>query len=295
MGKQRGIALIQVIITTTIILLLTIFYLTVAKRQVASAESIQQRSEAYLSHYSAKNQLLFTLLTEDIQQIRDRGWNFHGVPFKVNQHTTVRLQDLNGLFSLASMTRGEDLQKLLQQFLQPSEATRITASVMDWIDKNDIRRGNGAEQSDYPAGVTVRNDIVQTFTELAFIKGMTLEAEQVLIDNTTFQPTPFFNPMTAPAKLLSALSGKSGVGAALHQIKGKDRTNIRAIESMTGLEQDESINYLIGPGFRITLDSQMEKGYFGKVIEYHVTPYWDHPLAILSQTPKRADTLVKTE
>ena len=96
------------------------------------------------------------------------------------------------------MTDASLLERLLQQYLENKQAATVANSVMDWIDSDSIRRANGAEQNDYPAGITVRNARIQSFTELVYINGMSVEAEQSLIASTTFQPTPFFNPMTAP-------------------------------------------------------------------------------------------------
>ena len=91
MRKQRGVALIQVIIITSIILLLTIFFLSVAKSQVARAAALQAKSLAYMAQYSGKNRVLFGLLTKDSMQLREQGWNFYGQAFSINEHTKVQL------------------------------------------------------------------------------------------------------------------------------------------------------------------------------------------------------------
>ncbi len=285
---QRGIALIQVIITTTIILLLTIFFLTLAKSQVNRAQSLQDKSTAYLNHYTAKNRLLFGLLTNNVEQLRKKGWNFHGQPFEIMPGTSVQLQDLAGLFSLTSMTQGTFLQKLLEEYIDKGEARTIAASVMDWVDSDNSSRSNGAEQADY-AGVTVRNGPIQTFTELAYVKGMTIEAEQVLMENATFQPTAYFNPMTAPERLLAAYVGDKGKAAAVTALKKQKNFNSRAVEDLTQVTHDEGVDYIIGPGFRLTFDSRIGEAYFGKVMEVQILPYRQYPVVLLNQTPKRQD------
>ncbi|MFT4925940.1 MAG: general secretion pathway protein K [Phenylobacterium sp.] len=287
MKKQRGIALIQVIITTSIILLLTIFFLSVAKSQVARAAALQAKSQAYLAQYSGKNRVLFGLLTKDIVQLRQQGWNFYGQPFAINESTTVALQDLNGLFSLITMTDGSVLERLLGQSIDDRQATTIANSVMDWVDKDTVRRANGAEQSHYPAQITVRNARIQTFTELLYINGMTVEAEQVLMANTTFQPTPFFNPMTAPQKVLAAYAQDKNKAAAVTALKRTTNFNRREVMVVSGLESDESIEYIIGPGFRMTLTAQVEDSYVGKMLEYQIFPYDNAPVEMLSNIPKQ--------
>jgi type II secretory pathway component PulK len=285
--QQGGIALIQVIITTTIILLLSIFYLTVAKSQVGRAKALQDKTEAYLTSYSGKNQVLFALLTDDFEDLRRQGWNFHGKPFLINGGTRVQLQDLNGLLSLTSMTQGDFLEKLLVMTINKAEARTITASLMDWIDTDSRPRGGGAEQNHYPAGLVVRNGPVQSFTELAYVNGMTLEAEQVLMENTTFQPTPFFNPMTAPEVLLAAFTGDRAKAAAVSALKLRTGFSQSAVIEASGMDQDEAIAYIIGPDFRMTLDTHVGDAYYGKIEEYRITPYRQYPVTSLSNVPRQ--------
>ena len=286
MRKQRGVALIQVIIITSIILLLTIFFLSVAKSQVARAAALQAKSLAYMAQYSGKNRVLFGLLTKDSMQLREQGWNFYGQAFSINEHTKVQLQDLNGLFSFITMTEATMLERLLQQYLENKQATTIANSVMDWIDSDSVRRANGAEQNDYPAGITVRNARIQTFTELVYINGMSVEAEQALIANTTFQPTPFFNPMTAPEPVLAIYTQDSNKASEVIALQQTINFNRKEVRDLSGLESDESIMYFIGPGYRITLTAQVENSYVGKIFEYGIFPYDIFPVESLSNTPK---------
>ena len=287
MRKQRGVALIQVIIITSIILLLTIFFLSVAKSQVARAAALQAKSLAYMAQYSGKNRVLFGLLTKDSMQLREQGWNFYGQAFSINEYTKVQLQDLNGLFSFITMTEATMLERLLQQYLENKQAATIANSVMDWIDSDSVRRANGAEQNDYPAGITVRNARIQTFTELVYINGMSVEAEQALIANTTFQPTPFFNPMTAPEPVLAIYTQDSNKASEVIALQQTINFNRKEVRDLSGLESDETIMYFIGPGYRITLTAQVENSYVGKIFEYGIFPYDIFPVESLSNIPKQ--------
>jgi len=287
MKKQGGIALIQVIITTSIILLLTMFFLTVAKSQISRAAALQAKSQAYLAQYTGKNRVLFGLLTKDIIELQKQGWNFDGQSFSVNDNTTVQLQDLNGLFSLITMTGSSVLERLLQQYIDDRQAATIASSVMDWIDSDSIRRTNGAEQNDYPEGIIVRNARIQTFTELLYINGMTLEVEHALIANTTFQPTPLFNPMTAPEPVLAAYAQDTNKAAAVTALKRTNNFNRNEVIQLSGLEPGEFFGYIIGPGYRITVTSQFGDSYAGRILEYEIRPYDDLPLGTLSNVPKQ--------
>lgn len=283
--KQRGVALVQVLITTAIIMLLTIYFLSVAKSQVTRAAALQDKTLAYLNTYSAKNQVLFGLLTQTKVALLDQGLNFHGKESSINANTVVKIQDLNGLLSLATLNAADSLVKLLAQDLAPDKAKSIGASIIDWIDKDDQRRSQGAEQSDYNAGEHVRNGPVQTFTELAYIKGMTFEAEQLLISNTTFIPTAIFNPMTSPQKLLASYLDDKVKSAKVQELKKTESYNQTAVQELTGIHTDEEVGYLVGPSFRITVSSQVRDSIVSKIYEYNILPHGFEPVVILSQSP----------
>ncbi len=286
--KQRGIALIQVIITTSIIMLLAVFFLSSARDQVNRAQALQNKTQAYLSFYTAKNQVLYQLLTTDYPELRQRDWNFYGAPIKVNEHTTVAIQDLNGLLSLPSLTRQYVLKKTLTPRLGESEANNVADSIMDWIDKDSITKRNGAEQPAYAGtGITVRNGPIQTYTEFAYINAMSVAAEEVLLENTTIHPTPFFNPMTSPKTLLGAYLDDEGMAQDTVNMRGSSGYNKTAVQSATQTYPDEGLNFFMGPGFRLTINSKVADSFYGKVLEYEIYPYRPRPIEVLSRLPRQ--------
>jgi general secretion pathway protein K len=286
--KQRGIALIQVIITTSIIMLLAVFFLTSASGQVKRAQALQNKTKAYLSYYTAKNQVLYQLLTTGYPELQQRNWNFHGAPIKINEHTTVAIQDLNGLLSLPSMTRQYVLKRTLTPRLGENEANRVADSIMDWIDKDSIAKRNGAEQPAYAGtGITVRNGPIQTYTEFAYINAMSVAAEEVLLENTTIHPTPFFNPMTSPQTLLGAYLDDEGIAESAIGMRGGAAYNKAAVQSVTKTYPDEGLNFFMGPGFRLTINSKVADSFYGKVLEYEIYPYRPRPIEVLSRLPRQ--------
>lgn len=287
-AKQRGIALIQVLITTSIIMLLMVFFLTAAKSQVNRAQALQDKTTAYLAQYSTNNAVLFKLLTTDMNELRNEGWNFHGVPFKASEYATVAIQDLNGLLSLATLSQSPLLARTLAPEIGGSRAQKVAASVVDWIDADDVVQADGAEQNTYDSqGITIRNRPIQSFTELAFIDGMSVAAEEAIIANTTLHPTPFFNPMTAPRHLLNARLQDQVVTDMIISMRGRAGYTRQAVEQATGMYAEEEVNYLLGPGFRLTIDAKVADSFFGKVIEYELYPYRKRPVEVLSRLPRQ--------
>lgn len=286
--SQKGVALVQVLITTTIIMLLMLFFLTAAKRQVDGANALKDKTQAFLSHYSTRNAVLYRLMTSSADELRAEGWNFYGKPFKANEDATVSIQDLNGLISLANLSDPRMLSQLLQYQLPEGEAQMIAAGLIDWIDKDDFVRPAGAESDYYNSvGTAIRNGPIQTFTELDYIRGMNDVAKQLLITSTTIHPTPYFNPMVAPEKTLGAYLNTPQVARDVVFNRGSSSYTRASVQELTGLTPEDGIDYITGPYFRITIHSKVADSYYGKVLEYGVFPRRRDPLVVLSRLPQK--------
>lgn len=277
--KASGVALVQVLITTTIIMLLMLYFLTAAKSQVGHARALQDKTQAYLSHYSTQNAVLFRLLTSEPNKLIEEGWNFYGEPFEANKDAMVEVQDLNGLLSLATTSKPELIYALLSEQIAPGQAMQIAASMVDWIDADDISRAGGGERA------TIGNGPIQTFTELPLISGMTYEAEQILIKNTTVHPTLYFNPMVAPPMMLAAYLNDRNLANDLVGLRGGSNYTKDRFEQDTGLTPEDGLDYIYGPSYRITINSQVGDSYYGKVLEFSIYRYRDRPVRVLSRMP----------
>ena len=101
MRRERGIALIQVLLVTGIIALLMLQMGLTAREQVARAQALVDRAEVQLAAQSRESALLYTLLTEQLVRVPDSenpyvaAWNFHGEPFTVDG-ITFSIQDESG-------------------------------------------------------------------------------------------------------------------------------------------------------------------------------------------------------
>ena len=285
-NAQQGVALVQVLITTAIMMLLMIYFLTAAKSQIDHAKAMQDKTQAYLSHYSTNSAVLFRLLTSNPNDLIEEGWNFYGSPFEANNDAIVEVQDLNGLISLATVSGPELIQSLLAQDINPSQAGAIANAMADWIDLDDNERPGGAESEYYASkGQQIGNGPIQTFTELPFIRNMTYDAELVLMKYTTVHPTLFFNPMVAPQKVLSAYLNDAGMAESLVSMRGSSMYSKDFIENETGLTAEDGLDYIQGPNYRITINSKVGDSYYGKVLEYGLYPYERDPVRVLSRLP----------
>ena len=283
---QRGVALIQVLLITTIILLLSVYFVTLAKTQVGKAREFQDRTQAWLNYYSAKNAVTYSLLTESREEIKEKGWNYHGQPFYITENVKISVQDLNGLYSLASLVSDERLKRILASEGTIPNVANVSSAILDWIDVDNVALPLGGEQSSYGSVTKVRNGPVQTINELMYIKGVNAEVVRVVNENMTFHPTPLFNPFSAPEAVLHAFTTDRNAISEVIKLREQHSISEKEVSTKLNLYSDEGIGYIIGPGFRLTIESRVNDSYFGQVEEFRVLPYRQYPLHLLSRRAK---------
>ena len=108
-GIQSGVALIQVLLITTIISLLAIRFTDTARNQIDIASKFEDRIRAQFRARSVINELLFTELADSIEPVSTaqresadflnytKKINYWGESFTWGKDVTISIQDLNGL------------------------------------------------------------------------------------------------------------------------------------------------------------------------------------------------------
>lgn len=283
MRRQKGVALVQVLLVTTIIILLVMQLSLTAAEQVRRAQALQDRSEAALYLHSREVALLYTLLTESLVPSPGSAnpyaasWNFHGEPFVVDG-LEITLQDQSGLmpFPVSGVTDFEELLTVLG--LGPTRAREIAAGLAHWL-------GIAAPGSSRPGDAMMRGgtaDPVQYFGELRFLAGMDERLYARLAELMTLYPTPGFNPLTAPAPLLRMQMPESTLGAVL-EARRKGELDERRLWQLARIGADEVVLPFVGPGIGIRISGE----YRGITLRRHlivgVEPYKARPLALWSR------------
>jgi type II secretory pathway component PulK len=279
---QRGIALIQVLFLSLILSVLLLSIANSSKHHVALAQEALDRSEALLALQSQEATLLFTLLTNDRAALKDspaelvRQWNFYNIPFPLLAGT-AQIQDMAGLISLSHT---ELISSFLETKLQDPELARsLSAKIKDWQDSDNIRSLNGAEQSDYPAHLAVRNSPVQTEAEIRFIAGMTPDIYQLLRPYITTYPVRYTNPMTMPPDLLAIYSKKAQL-PDLTQLKANGDLTADIFSQQTGLQSSEEIVFYPSNGLRLTFTAQVNNVRLQRQMTVTVEAYAQKPIQI---------------
>lgn len=281
--RQDGVALIQVLFVTAIILLLVVQLSLTAREQVRRAQALQTRSEAALFLQSRESALLYTLLTEplfpDPKSVNPyvARWNFFGQAFAVDD-IEIRLQDQSGLMRMpANSTRDfEDLVEILGY--GPREARRAAEQLDGWLGLAAQRTDPGVPTA-APAG---SGGAIQYFGELRLLDGIDESLYRQLAELMTLFPTPGFNPLTAPAPLLRLRMSRDAADAVLKARARGDLDQDR-LWDIARIGADETMVPFPGPGIGIELAGGYEGVALQRRLMIRVDPYGPEPLAVWSR------------
>lgn len=188
---------------------------------MAHSEKLSLEREREIAN--AKAQVIFLLATQP-RTINGIGTGTtlvkpDGRPYRVNNQIGVRIRDVRGLISINSITQGslssQMLERLLSTYgLQNDTISRLSDSLMDYLDADDLRRLNGAEQDEYTAAgksAPPRNASLVTPSELANVLGWdeveALWSNDPITDHISVHPRPILNPNSADWRVLVAISG----------------------------------------------------------------------------------------
>jgi len=282
-SRQCGVALVQVLLVTAIIMLLVMQLSLTAADQVQRAQALKDRSEASLHLHSREVAMLYTLLTEPLLPLQESsnlyaaGWNFHGEPFVVDGLEFV-LQDQSGLmrFPISGVSDFEDLLSTLG--VSSREARDIAGRLGHWL---GIALPGGRQPGDaMMRGAT--GDPVQYFGELKFLAGMDEQLYRQLAELMTLYPTIGFNPLTAPVPLLRMRMPESTLGAIIEARRNGELDRDR-LWQIARIGADETTLLLSGPGIGIRIAGEYRGVTLRRQFVVGVQPHDRQPLTSWSR------------
>ena len=280
--KQQGIALIQVLLLSTILAVVLLSMNHQARQHIRLASAVQQYTQANLALHSAEAEIIYNLLSNQPFVLQSGNnntgvpWNFYGKPFDFNQ-LTIQIQDTSGLLS-ASSPHSATLSGLVQQFGgSESQGRQIAAALADWQDRNDLARLDGAEQPDY-RDITVRNGPIQYLEEWLFVKGVTPQLYQQLAPYLTLFPQGV-NINQQPEAVWRANFSASEVNEL---VRARDAGELTPtlFSSITGITIDEFTRFAAGPSYRIHFTVKNADVRLGRELTLRLTPYQKQPFDI---------------
>ena len=283
MNRQRGIALIQVLLISGIIGLLMLQMGLTAREQVARAQALADRAELQLAAQSRESALLYSLLTEPLVQDPKSdnpyavAWNFRGVPFAVDG-ITFTIQDESGLLRVPDQG-GADFEQLLQGLeVAPDRARRLTRELLEMQGSQVQTRTLGEADGSALAqggGLFPLQDIGQ----LRLLPSMDTALFARLRPLLTLYPTPGFNPTTARQELLAArLTGSQARGLADAGTDGE--VDALTLWKLTGTQADETTVLAPGPGLTVRLEMELRQAHTTRTTTFMVRPYQAEAVAV---------------
>lgn len=279
MSNQRGIALFQVLLLSTILTVVILSMNYQAREHVKLAHAAQHYAEATLVLQSAEAELLFTMLTNSWYELEKndsiQGINFYGKTFGF-AGADINIQDTSGLLNLVS----PDIN-LMSAFTRtyandPALGRSITAAIADWQDRDTVKKLDGAEQADYPEGVTVRNGPIQYNEELRFIKGMTEELYQKLSPLVTLFPRGV-NLNQQPESVWRFYIEEPAL-SELIRLRDEHQLTAQNFERLSRVGVDELQRFSTGPGFRIRFTAFNSNVKLSKEMTVRLLPLRPEPI-----------------
>jgi len=293
-AKQQGIALIQVLLISTIISLLAIHFSFTAREQVAIAAAFEQRVKATQELKSAQSKIIYTLLTQNnLEQPNDvfpnsESGNLYGKPFILEQtentKVLVSIQDNNGLLSQQYITSQLWTRVFERMGLDNITRKRKQGVIKDWQDKGDTSwlMGN-TEPKVLENGQKYRNQAIQLPQEIEWFFEQEPQQLNMINQISTHYAMVGFNPMNAPEQLLELYFEPQIASLIINKRAEKVLTRKQMI-SILGDDFDNVIMALAqGVQFKITTQVSFFDVQLQETIEVQLQPSENEPFLILAR------------
>ncbi|MFA4916753.1 MAG: hypothetical protein WC560_08800 [Syntrophales bacterium] len=214
---SRGSATILMILIASVIITVGIGFNWLVREHIKASDGLKTKAEAILKARSAYDTIIYLVLNGQLtrkeitvsgcENIADlKALPLNGEEVLLTDDIYVRLQDSNGMLSLASLNVTV-MERLFRKIWGMDNVSGQIDSLRDWIDADDLSRINGAEAFYYRGEglpYTPRNYPLQYMDELKFIKGFDTELYDKIQPYLTMLPNTGFNPNTASDEVLMA-------------------------------------------------------------------------------------------
>lgn len=276
---QRGIALVQVLIITGVLMLLGIFIQQTLKQQVQVVSIGNDKLALRLELENAQAQVIKALLSHNryqdpaAQNSVVKAWNFYGKPFQVDDVSVV-LQDLTGLMNINTGSRMM-LTRFFEKHLdEPSRAVNVVDSIADWKDTDNLKHLNGAEKADYKNGITPRNGYFQSIDELnAILDHLNVRFTQAQAVNfLSVERLSGFSPLNAPVDVLETLLQNENQLKLVTSAREQGQLSGFRFYQITGIDQDEFVIFGTSQHIRLELSATKNGVRVTKKLHLKVNP-----------------------
>ncbi|WP_221894545.1 general secretion pathway protein GspK [Bathymodiolus japonicus methanotrophic gill symbiont] len=183
------------------------FALTI-QRETAITGGLKEKAQAAALAEAGINYAILMLLSNDNEQ----RWQANSSLYEIElagKRIRMLIADEAGKININLATNGQ-LQQLFDSLAIDEElADSLSDAILDWRDKNDLHRVNGAEMQQYEeAGLsyTPRNGAFKSVEEVQMVLGMTADIYKQLEGKiSVYTKNKKINPVTATREVLLTL------------------------------------------------------------------------------------------
>ncbi len=266
--SQKGIALLMVLWVITMLMALVISFSFLTRTEARSTiffkEGTQKKflaeagvERAIMEIYHRQTFRTQTVIVEGNEVVRIDGRQYSG---QIGQgRYDFRLLSESGKIDINKMTdlTGIVLKNLLVNTgIADEEAAVIVDSILDWTDKDNLRRLNGAEDEYYlslPVPYRAKNRPFDAIEELLLVRGMTtdilfgtVERKGIIHYLTIYGTSSKVNINAAPREVLMALPGltEDTLKRIMDQREAVEFKSVQEIQAITGLNFPTLAQYI---------------------------------------------------
>lgn len=175
-----------------------------------------------------------------------------------------------------SQQHSQEYSAALLEQIQPSI---MANSMVDWQDGDDAERINGAEARFYDTPGMPTNLPLQTYQELRHVRGFNREMLELLWPYITIRPQGFSNPMLSPPRVMALYMPQDRVDEIV-RLREMGQLDQQEFENLSGLEVDETINFVNSGLLRIELQVSVNQVLLTKQLDIMMQPYDKHPYIV---------------
>ncbi|WP_462152150.1 hypothetical protein [Pseudoalteromonas xiamenensis] len=288
--KNKGIALIQVLVISACLSVIGLFMSSSAKQKVETAQLAMDKAEAYVQAYDHESKLIYTLLKHswlelDKQSIQEGEVeekkklqssdslpeegigliNFYGKPFDLPDGTNVKIQDLTGFLSI-NFPQLEMLGRLLDNLkVDETRKQLVIGKLLDWTDSDSVERFKGSE-------LLNRNGTILDNSDFRNALNVSDDTYEKLKSVFTYTVTSHFNPYNSPTNVLKLLFGELKA-QQIDKIRQKEEVPHYLKAGLFGISEMEKVDFAIGSIMKVDIEVHVKQAvvHRGFIIEF--SPY----------------------
>ncbi len=220
LSQNSGSAIIIALIISLIAMAITLFVVSVSRSIVESSNMLLDKLNAKFRAESLINEIEFyasagRFTSDSVENPSVKGLPakiyIKGLSQKIGNNTKVTIRDAGSMMSIWAINPKVISNLLKIDNVSSQRIAIIRDSILDWLDKDNLIRLNGAESQYYRSkgyGYTTRNSFaLQSIYELKLVRGMGNKTFNFLKRYLILAPKWHFNLSTMDKAMLSSATG----------------------------------------------------------------------------------------